>query len=133
MIKRSETSGRANDTESTAYTALARFEKHSTPLIKDFAAKNLLVRANCGVGQSKDDVYGQLLPRVMAIVDTLKPSHATVARTDTDALESNHQASTPKLVGKHALDDVVAEVPATEDDIPRATAAETEAPRPQRD
>ena len=129
MVKRSETSGRADDTDSTAYTALARFEKNSKPLIKDFAAKELLVTATCGVGQSEDDVYGQLLPHVMAVVDTLKPSDATVARTDTDALECNHQASTPKLVGKHALENVVAEVSAATEDAPRATAAETEASR----
>jgi adenylate kinase family enzyme len=67
-MERSKTSGRADDTESTAYTALARFEKHSAPVVKEFAAKDMLTTVDCGAGQSEEGVYGQLRPHVMSMV-----------------------------------------------------------------
>ena len=86
VLKRSATSGRADDTESTAYTTLARFQKHSTPLVKEFAAKGLLHTINCGDGQSEDDVYGRLLPCLMAVVAALtqQASADTVAASTSD-------------------------------------------------
>ena len=69
VLKRSATSGRVDDTEETAHSALAHFEKQSAPLIKEFAAKGLLQTVDCD--RSIADAYSQLLPHVLAVIAPL--------------------------------------------------------------
>ena len=100
VLKRSATSGRVDDTEEIAHSALAHFEKQSAPLIKEFAAKGLLQTVDCD--KSIADAYSQLLPHVLAVIAPLMadsqsgaiPQPTTVDATSTEDVPADSTDAT---------------------------------------
>lgn len=89
VMKRGETSGRSDDTEETANTVLARFEKHSATVIKEFTAKQIIRTIENGVGHSAEDAYDQLLAHVMHMIQQASlPASEPVCASPDGASES---------------------------------------------
>merc|ERR1719433_1167605 len=60
LLKRAETSGRADDNEETIRQRLVTFHQHSEPVIKHYASKCSVIPAERGIDDIFADVAGAL-------------------------------------------------------------------------